>query len=54
VQWVITSYVLFTGGLMLLGGRLADLVGRRRVFLAGLGVFTVASLTSGASCRRSR
>lgn len=47
LQWVITAYVLFTGGLMLLGGRLADLVGRRAVFLGGLGIFTAASLASG-------
>jgi EmrB/QacA subfamily drug resistance transporter len=47
LSWVITAYVLFTGGLMLLGGRAADLFGRRRVFLAGLLVFTAASLVSG-------
>ena len=47
LQWVITAYVLFTGGLLLLGGRMADLLGRRRVFLAGLGLFTIASLSSG-------
>ena len=47
LQWVVTAYVLFTGGLMLFGGRLADLVGRRPVFLAGLAVFTAASLLSG-------
>jgi EmrB/QacA subfamily drug resistance transporter len=47
LQWVVTAYVLFTGGLMLLGGRATDLLGRRRVFLAGLLVFTGASLTSG-------
>jgi EmrB/QacA subfamily drug resistance transporter len=47
LSWVITAYVLFTGGLMLLGGRAADLLGRRRVFLAGLLVFTGASLASG-------
>src|ERR671935_2268418 len=47
LQWVVTAYVLFTGGLMLLGGRAADLLGRRRVFLTGLLVFTVASLASG-------
>ncbi|HEU4979491.1 MAG TPA: MFS transporter [Solirubrobacteraceae bacterium] len=47
LQWVVTAYVLFTGGLMLFGGRLADLAGRRRVFLAGLAVFTAASLGSG-------
>jgi EmrB/QacA subfamily drug resistance transporter len=44
--WVITSYSLVFGSLLLLGGRAADLVGRRRVFLAGLGTFTVASLGS--------
>ena len=42
-----TVYVLFTGGLMLLGGRATDLIGRRRVFLVGLLVFTAASLASG-------
>jgi len=47
LQWVVTAYVLFTGGLMLLGGRLADLAGRRPVFLTGLAVFTGASLASG-------
>ena len=47
LQWVVTVYVLFTGGLMLLGGRATDLVGRRRVFLMGLLVFTAASLASG-------
>ena len=49
LQWVVTAYVLFTGGLMLLGGRLADLVGPRRTFAAGLGVFTAASALSGAA-----
>ena len=39
--------MLFSGGLLLLGGRLADLFNRRRVFLAGIGLFTVASLVSG-------
>src|SRR5918999_3124662 len=47
LQWVITAYVLFTGGLLMLGGRAADLFGRRRVFLAGLALFTLASLASG-------
>ena len=47
LSWVITAYVVFTGGLMLLGGRAADLLGRRRVFLAGLLTFTGASLASG-------
>src|SRR3954463_4142681 len=39
VSWTITSYSLVFGSLLLLGGRLADLVGRRRLFLTGLGVF---------------
>jgi EmrB/QacA subfamily drug resistance transporter len=47
LQWVITAYVLMTGGLMLLGGRSADLLGRRAVFLGGLALFTAASLASG-------
>jgi len=47
LQWVVTVYVLLTGGLLLLGGRLADVLERRVVFLAGLSVFTVASLLSG-------
>jgi EmrB/QacA subfamily drug resistance transporter len=47
LQWVVTIYVLFTGGLLLLGGRLADLLGRRRLFLAGLLLFTASSLASG-------
>jgi EmrB/QacA subfamily drug resistance transporter len=46
-QWVVSAYVLFSGGLLLLGGRLADLMERRAVFLTGLTVFTVASLASG-------
>jgi EmrB/QacA subfamily drug resistance transporter len=47
LQWVITAYVLFTGGLLMLGGRASDLFGRRRIFLAGLALFTLASLASG-------
>jgi len=47
LQWVVTAYVLASGGLVLLGGRAADVTGRRRVFLAGLAVFTAASLASG-------
>src|ERR671917_1803025 len=47
LQWVVTIYVLFTGGLLLLGGRLADRFDRRLVFLAGLSLFTAASLASG-------
>jgi len=44
--WAITSYSLVFGSLLLLGGRAADVLGRRRLFLAGLGVFTVSSLAS--------
>ena len=47
LQWVITAYVLASGGLVLLGGRAADLVGRRVIFLSGLAIFTAASLASG-------
>jgi EmrB/QacA subfamily drug resistance transporter len=47
LQWVVTAYVLFSGGLLLLGGRLADIAGRRRTFLAGLVLFTSASLAAG-------
>lgn len=47
LQWVVTAYVLFTGGLLLLGGRTADILGGRPVFLAGLSIFTAASLGSG-------
>ena len=47
LQWVITVYVLASGGLVLLGGRAADVAGRRRIFLAGLALFTAASLASG-------
>jgi EmrB/QacA subfamily drug resistance transporter len=47
LQWVISAYALFFGGFLLLGGRAADLLGRRRLFLVGLVVFTVASLFAG-------
>src|SRR2546429_2500209 len=47
LQWVVSGYVLGYGGLLLLGGRAADLLGRRRVFLAPLAVFAVASLLGG-------
>jgi EmrB/QacA subfamily drug resistance transporter len=47
LQWVISAYALVFGGFLLLGGRAADLLGRRRVFLAGLIVFTLASLFAG-------
>jgi len=44
LQWVVTAYALTFGGFLLLGGRAADLLGRRRILMAGLGVFTLASL----------
>lgn len=47
LQWVMNIYVLLFGGLLLLGGRLADVIGRRLVFLAGLALFTLASLAAG-------
>jgi len=47
ISWTITSYSLIFGSLLLLGGRAADLIGRRRMFLAGLGIFTTSSLASG-------
>jgi EmrB/QacA subfamily drug resistance transporter len=47
LQWVVSAYALFFGGLLLLGGRVADLLGRRRLFIGGLIVFTAASLASG-------
>jgi EmrB/QacA subfamily drug resistance transporter len=47
LQWVITSYSILFGGVLLLGGRLADLLGRRRLFMAGLVLFTVFSLLDG-------
>jgi EmrB/QacA subfamily drug resistance transporter len=47
VQWVITAYAITFGGFLLLGGRMSDLLGRRRVFIAGLILFTLASLACG-------
>jgi len=47
LQWVVSGYVLGYGGLLLLGGRAADLLGRRRVLIAGLSVFVVASAVGG-------
>ena len=47
LQWVVNAYTLTFGGFLLLGGRAGDLIGRKRVFLAGLVVFTVASFLNG-------
>src|SRR5882724_10883292 len=47
LQWVVSGYVLGYGGLLLLGGRAADLLGRRRVLIAALALFAVASLFGG-------
>ena len=47
LQWVVTAYLLMSGGGLLLGGRIADLLSRRRVLITGLAVFTTASLVSG-------
>ena len=47
LAWVINAYTLSYGGLLLLGGRIGDLAGRRRTFVAGIGLFTVASLACG-------
>jgi EmrB/QacA subfamily drug resistance transporter len=47
LPWVVNAYVLTFGGFLLLGGRLADLLGRRRVFMAGLVLFAIASLAGG-------
>src|SRR3954447_24634823 len=49
LAWVVNAYLIAFGGLLLLAGRIGDLVGRRSVFLAGLGVFVLASLACGAA-----
>ena len=46
LQWIVNSYTLLFGGFLLLGGRAADLIGRRRLFLIGIGLFSVASLAN--------
>src|SRR5947207_15205449 len=47
LSWVLNAYTLTFGGLLLLGGRAGDILGRRRVFGAGIGLFTAASLAGG-------
>jgi EmrB/QacA subfamily drug resistance transporter len=49
LAWIVNAYLIAFGGLLLLAGRLGDLLGRKRVFLTGLGVFTAASLLCGVS-----
>src|ERR1035441_7321540 len=47
LQWVVNAYTLIFGGFLLLGGRAADLLGRKRLFIAGVALFSVASLLNG-------
>src|ERR1700735_3063744 len=47
LEWIVSSYLLVLGGLLLVGGRVADVFGRRRIFLAGLVIFTLSSLAAG-------
>ena len=54
LSWIINGYVLTFGGFLLLGGRLADLLGRRRVFVAGLVPFAAASLAGGLAASSSQ
>src|SRR5437763_8840832 len=49
LAWVVNGYVLMAGGLLLLGGRMADILGRRRLFLIGVSLFAVASAVCGAA-----
>src|SRR5437764_10123550 len=53
LQWVISAYAILFGGTLLLGGRLADLLGRRRLFVAGLALFSAASLLCGLAWSES-
>ena len=54
VQWVIEAYALFLGGLILVGGSMGDQFGRKRIFLAGVVVFTIASIACGSRDPRAR
>ncbi|GEL98685.1 MFS transporter [Cellulomonas terrae] len=53
VQWVLSAYLVTFGGLLLFGGRVADLLGRRRVFLLGIAIFTAASVVCGSAVEPS-
>jgi MFS family permease len=54
LQWVVNAYALTFGGLLLLGGRAGDILGRRRVFIAGIILFSLASLFGGGFTDRSQ
>jgi MFS family permease len=59
LSWILNAYTLIFGGFLLLGGRAADRLGRRRLFMAGIALFSAASLVCGVSqsegwCRRLR
>src|SRR5690348_18470092 len=54
LQWVISAYALVFGGFLLLGGRAADLLGRKRIFIVGLVVFTIASFLAGERSEERR
>ena len=53
LAWVVNAYLIAFGGLLLLAGRIGDLIGQRRVFLIGLGIFTAASLVCGLARARA-
>src|SRR5436309_3854796 len=53
LAWVVNAYLIAFGGLLLLAGRLGDLIGRKRIFLVGLTVFTLASLLCGPAQRQA-
>src|SRR6201992_1756292 len=54
LEWVVNAYALAFGGLLLLGGRAGDLLGRRRVFIAGIALFSLASLAGGVATEQGR
>ena len=52
LSWVLNAYTLTFGGLLLLGGRAGDILGRRRMFVVGITIFTIASLVGGTASRQ--
>ena len=54
LSWVLNAYILTFGGMLLLGARTGDLLGRRRVFLTGIALFTVSSLVGSGKTKRAR